>query len=127
MHQNIAFTNILIWQIVKQCYILVPVGEFNNANLKNYIPVIVWKQYNLKVSASSTSIPEQWGSGDNCAAIANNLEKNKVKKSQNGIYKKKMKRKDHIKKKNERINENNDTLNYRWAMSTFHVITEFWF
>lgn len=36
-------------------------------------PVSVWKQWSLKTSVSSISIPELPTSGDNCEPIANNL------------------------------------------------------
>ena len=43
-----------------------------NQNHKYNIPVKVWKQWSLNVSASSTSIPEDFNSGLKWLAIANN-------------------------------------------------------
>lgn len=40
------------------------------------LPVRVWKQWSLKTSVSSISIPELPTSGDSCEPIANNLVQN---------------------------------------------------
>ena len=45
-------------------------GVSGLTTMRNLVPVSVWKQCRLKLSAYSTSMPVQPGAGDSCPAIA---------------------------------------------------------
>lgn len=58
---------------------------YNSQNMQVW-PVRVWKQWSLKTSVSSISIPELPTSGDSCEPIANNLRKERRTKTRNNVF-----------------------------------------